>query len=160
MNHRILKSQLRPFLIGHDKKTGAHTYPQMAAYNKQCRRFHLRCQTAHPLPGFPFILQLIAHRHQFRRMLSVKGILALNNPGMIRHLQGFRCRNKGCCHTKIRHCRVFNRRIFFAGALHTDCSRGNNDVTAFHIRLHAAAGSDSDKGICTTAIQLFHGNRG
>ena len=158
MNHRILKSQLRPFLIGHDKETGAHTYPQMAAYNKQCRRFHLRCQTAHPLPGFPFILQLIAHRHQFRRMLSVKGILALDNPGMIRHPQSFRCGNKGCCHTKIRHCRILNRRIFFAGTLHTNRTRGNDDISAFHIRLHTAAGSDSDKCVRTAPIQFFHGD--
>ncbi len=130
----------------------------MLGHNKQRRGFHLGSLTAHPFPGFPFIQQLIAHRHSLRLMLAIKSILALNHTSVVGMSQLLTGSYQGVCHIKICDSRIFDGGIFPAGALHPDSAGGYHDVAALYIQLDAAAGAHTNKGIRSTEHQLFHRN--
>ena len=95
-------------------------------------------------------------------MLSVKGILALDNAGMeglSKLLCGF---YQGIDNGQISNCREFNGGIFLACTLHADGAGSDHHICAFYLRLHTAAGTYTDKGICPAVYQLLHrdGSRG
>ena len=149
-----------PFLIGDDQADRAGPGPQETADNKDGGGFHFGSLAAHPQPGLPFVLQLIADRHYLGLMLAEEGVLALDNAHMVA-VAAFPGRlDQGAGHVKIRYRRILNRRELPAGALHTDRAIGDDKIAAAYVLLHAAAGTDPDKGIRAALIQLFHRDGG
>ena len=145
----IGKSQLGTLLICHNQKAGSHAHPQKTACNKECRRFHLGCQTAHPKPCLPLILQFIGYRHDLRLMLSEERILTLDNTGVICDFFLFCCLYQGMHDIDIRYSRILDRCIFPASPFHTDSTAGDHYVTSTYILLHATASTHTDKGMRT-----------
>ena len=78
---------------------------------------------------------------------------------MIILFQLLRCFNQRIYDLYIRHCRKFDGRIFPARPFHSDRAACDHHITASHIRLHAAAGSDPNKGIRPGHDKLLHRDR-
>ena len=149
-----------PFLIGDDQADRAGPGPQETADNKDGGGFHFGSLAAHPQPGLPFVLQLIADRHHLGLMLAEEGVLALDNAHMVAVAAFPGCLDQGAGHVKIRYRRILNGGELPAGTFHTDRAVGDHKVAAAYVLLHAAAGTDPDKGIRAALIQLFHRDGG
>ena len=131
----------------------------MAGDDKKRRRFHFRRQAAEFFPGLPFIEQITSHRLRLRRMLAVERILALHHTHMMRQIQRLRRLHERIRHVKIGDSRKFDRRIFTARALHADGAGRDDNVAAFHIQLHTAAGAHAHKGVGASHHELLQRDR-
>ena len=128
----------------------------MACHDKECCGFHLGSEAAHAFPCLPFVHQFVADRFCLRLMLTVKSVFALYHTGMILAAFCFCSFHQCIGHGQICHCRELDRCVLFAGSFHTNRSGGNDHITALYFCLHTATRTDTDKGICTAAIQFFH----
>ena len=89
-------------------------------------------------------------------MLSVKSILALYHTQMVPVSPFFRRIPECQSDFKIRHRRELHGCVLPAGSLHTDGTGGNDHIASQNLRVHAAAGADTDKGIRAAMGQFLH----
>ena len=93
-------------------------------------------------------------------MLTIEGILALDNACVGAVAQLFTGSFQRQCHVKVGHCGIFNGCVLQRGVLKPDGTGGNHHIAGFHIHMDTAAGAYPHEGICSNVYQFFHGNGG
>ena len=127
--------------------------------DKERRGLHLGCKAAELLPGLPLFLQFIPDRHPVRAVLSVEGVLALHDTGVIGNFHVFCAPYQGIDDVKVCDRRVLDRSVLPARSLHADSTRRNDGVPGEDIGLHAPAGADADKRVDAAVYQFLHRDR-
>ena len=138
---------------------GAHAHMQRRTGGEQRRRLHLTGEHARCRPCRPFFLQICRNRLTLRTNFAVKAVLGLNHADMGSISQ----RLAGICqrvHDRIaRRRRILQRQIFARCALLPNRRCRDHNIAAAHSRIHAAAGTHTDKCICAALDQFFQRNR-
>ena len=126
---------------------------------EQRRRLHLTGEHARRRPRRPFFLQICRNRLTLRTNFAVKAVLGLNHADMGAISQ----RLAGICqrvHDRIARRRwILQRQIFARCALLPNRRCRDHNIAAAHSRIHAAAGTHTDKCICAALDQFFQRNR-
>ena len=135
------------------------TATQSIGYDEEGGRFHLAGLNAQALPCFPLLQELIRNGHLGGAVLTVEGILTLDNAGVGTLAHSLRSLTEGQSNIQIGYCRILNGSILHRGMLKADGTGSNNDIAGLYIQVNTATGTYADKGICANVVELFHCDR-
>ena len=160
MDDWIRESLFLPFLIGDYQEDGCGPDPEILRHDIDCGGFHFGCQAAHAEPCVPFRVQFSFRRHFGWFVLTVERIFGLYDSCMepdVSAAGGF-CQRS--CEFKVGYGRVGDRGVFPAGTFRPDRGGGNDEIASEDVFLHAAAGTDPDKGVGSGSYQFFDSDGG